>query len=290
MQTRTTSVTVLGLGLMGAALAEALLRDGHTVTVWNRSAAKAAPLVAKGAVQAPDAGAAIAASPLVVVCLSVYANAEEILASDALAGRTVVQLTSGAPDQARAMAGLVTGRGARYLDGGIMAVPQMIGGPGALILYSGDEDAFTRHKDVLAAFGEARHVGADPGLAPLLDFALLDAMYGMYAGVYHAIALARSGGVTASESTPMITDWLAAMMHAFPEQARALDAGEFGTDVSSVATSQIAFPTLIETSVRQGVDPAPLLPMRDLLDRAVADGHGADGLHRLIPLLETGKG
>ncbi|WP_242905576.1 NAD(P)-dependent oxidoreductase [Actinomadura terrae] len=285
-----TSVTVLGLGLMGTALAEALLAEGHAVTVWNRSAAKAAPLVAKGAVQASDAGAAIEASELVIVCLSVYANAEEILATDALAGRTVVQLTSGSPDQARAMAGLVTGRGARYLDGGIMAVPQMIGGPGALILYSGDEDAFTRHKDVLAVLAEARHVGADPGLAPLLDFALLDAMYGMYAGFYHALALARSEGITASAFAPMVTDWMAAMMRSFPEQARALDAGEFGTHVSSVATSQVAFPTLIETSVRQGVDPALLLPMRDLLDRAVAEGHGADALQRLVPLLETGKG
>ena len=36
-----TPVTVIGLGLMGQALAGAFLRAGHPTTVWNRSAAKA---------------------------------------------------------------------------------------------------------------------------------------------------------------------------------------------------------------------------------------------------------
>ncbi|MFD0687673.1 NAD(P)-dependent oxidoreductase [Actinomadura fibrosa] len=280
-----TSVTVLGLGLMGSALAAALLDAGYTTTVWNRSAAKAEPLAAKGAVAAATAAEAIEASPLVIVCLSVYANAEEVLADGALAGRTVVQLTNGTPRQARDLADHVTGHGARYLDGGIMAVPQMIGRPEALILYSGDEDAFAAHRDVLAALGSPRHVGADPGLAPLFDLALLDAMYGMFAGFAHAVALVRSEKVAATVFEPMATAWLTAMMRSFPEQARAVDAGEYGTDVSSVATSQVAFPGLIATSEDQGVDPSLLLPMRDLLDRAVASGHGDDGLARLIPLL-----
>ena len=42
-------VTVIGLGLMGQALAGTLLRDGHPTTVWNRTPAKAGPLVARGA-------------------------------------------------------------------------------------------------------------------------------------------------------------------------------------------------------------------------------------------------
>ncbi|MEV0663480.1 NAD(P)-dependent oxidoreductase [Actinomadura luteofluorescens] len=281
----TTSVTVLGLGLMGSALAEALLRDGRTVTVWNRSHAKAEPLVAKGAVEAESAEAAISASPLVIVCLSVYANAEEILGG-AAAGRTIVQLTNGTPRQARAMAGRAAGLGARYVDGGIMAVPPMIGQPGALILYSGDEEAFEEHRETLAALGRPQFLGGDPGLAPLFDLALLDAMYGMFAGVQHAFALVRSEKVAATEFEPMATAWLTAMLGSLPEQARAVEAGDFATSVSSVATSQMAFPGLIETSRDQGVDPGYLLPVRDLLDRAVEEGHGEDGLARLITLLE----
>ncbi|WP_141582796.1 NAD(P)-dependent oxidoreductase [Actinomadura sp. WMMA1423] len=285
----TTSVTVLGLGLMGSALAEALLKDGRTVTVWNRSRGKAEPLVAKGAVEAESAEAAVSASPLVIVCLSVYANAEEVLGG-AAAGRTIVQLTNGTPRQARAMAGHVAGLGARYVDGGIMAVPPMIGRPEALILYSGDEEAFEEHRETLAALGGARFLGSDPGLAPLVELALLDAMYGMIAGFQHALALVRSEKVAATEFAPMATAWLTAMMGTLPQQARAVEAGDFATSVSSIATSQVAFPGLIETSRDQGVDPGYLLPLRALLDRAVAEGHGEDGLARLITLLERPAG
>ncbi|TDB82305.1 NAD(P)-dependent oxidoreductase [Actinomadura sp. KC216] len=281
-----TSVTVLGLGFMGTALAEALLKNGHSVTVWNRSPGKAEPLAAKGARPAATAAEAIAASPLVIVCMSVYGNADGVLTGDVLAGRTVVQLTNGTPKQARALAEHVTGSGGRYVDGGIMAVPQMIGGPDALVLYSGDEAAFEENRALLGAFGGARFLGTDPGLAPLFDLALLDAMYGMIAGYFHAVALVRSEKVQVAEFNPMVTAWLTAMMEGFSEYARALDDGDFSTDVSSVATNQVAFPGLMDTSREQGVDPALLAPLRDLLDRAVAEGHGKDGLARLVTLLE----
>ncbi|MES9541741.1 NAD(P)-binding domain-containing protein [Actinomadura sp. NPDC000600] len=286
----TTSVTVLGLGLMGSALAEALLKDGRTVTVWNRSRAKAGPLAAKGAVEAESAAAAISASPLVIVCLSVYANAEEVLDTGAAAGRTIVQLTNGTPRQARAMADRVAGLGARYVDGGIMAVPPMIGRPEALILYSGDEGAFEEHRETLEVLGRAQFLGADPGLAPLFDLALLDAMYGMFAGFQHAFALVRSEKVAATDFEPMATAWLTAMLGTLPEQARAVEEGDFATSVSSVATSRVAFPGLVEMSRDQGVDPGYLLSVQSLLDRAVEEGYGEDGLARLITLLETPGG
>ncbi|MFF5975579.1 NAD(P)-binding domain-containing protein [Streptomyces sp. NPDC012769] len=46
-------VTVIGLGRMGRALAEAFLREGYETTVWNRTAARAEPLLAAGARFAP---------------------------------------------------------------------------------------------------------------------------------------------------------------------------------------------------------------------------------------------
>lgn len=58
-------VTAIDLGNMGPALARALLKNGRAVTAWNRSPEKAAPLVDKGAVLAPSAAAALAASPII---------------------------------------------------------------------------------------------------------------------------------------------------------------------------------------------------------------------------------
>ena len=63
------SVTMLGLGAMGTALARTWLAAGHPLTVWNRTPARAAALAPEGARVAGSAAQAVAANTLVVVCL-----------------------------------------------------------------------------------------------------------------------------------------------------------------------------------------------------------------------------
>lgn len=62
-------VTVLGTGAMGAGVAGSLLREGHEVTVWNRSADKAAPLGDLGATVAPDPNGAVEHAEVVLLTL-----------------------------------------------------------------------------------------------------------------------------------------------------------------------------------------------------------------------------
>jgi 3-hydroxyisobutyrate dehydrogenase-like beta-hydroxyacid dehydrogenase len=97
------SVTVIGLGAMGSALASAVLTAGYPTAVWNRSPERTQPLVAAGAVAAATPAEAIEASRLVIVCLLDMASVTDVLdpAKDALAGRVLVNLTNGTPAQAR---------------------------------------------------------------------------------------------------------------------------------------------------------------------------------------------
>lgn len=62
-------VTVLGTGAMGAGVAQSLLREGHEVTVWNRSPERATPLGGQGATVATDAGSAVADAEVVLLTL-----------------------------------------------------------------------------------------------------------------------------------------------------------------------------------------------------------------------------
>ena len=73
------AVAVIGLGDMGSALARAFLANRHRVTVWNRTAAKATPLVQAGAQQAKSVEAAVAAGDVIVVCVLDYAISESLL-------------------------------------------------------------------------------------------------------------------------------------------------------------------------------------------------------------------
>ncbi|MDQ0941574.1 NAD(P)-dependent oxidoreductase [Streptomyces sp. V1I1] len=281
-------VSVLGLGMMGTALAAAFLKAGHPVTVWNRSPAKTGPLVAQGALPAKTAAGAVAESPLVVFCLLTNDNVEELFATlpEAVAGKTLVNLTNGTPAQARDLAAWSAKHGAHYIDGGIMAVPQMIAGPHAYVLYSGDEQAYETHRPTLAALGDTKWTGTDPGLAALHDLALLTGMYGMFMGVLQAFALVRTENIPATEFSELLVPWISAMLSGAPELGKAIDTGQHLTDVSSLAVSQAAFPNLLNTFRDQGVSTEFFEPLQAIMDRAIEQGYEADSLSRLADLLK----
>ncbi|WP_025846174.1 NAD(P)-dependent oxidoreductase [Paenibacillus ehimensis] len=283
-----TPVTVIGLGMMGSALADAFLNAGHRTTVWNRSADKADALVAKGAVRAASAAEAVSASPLIVVCVLDYEAVHEILgpAGGRLAGRTLVNLTNGKPEQARKAAKWANEQGANYLDGGIMAVPQMIAGPEAFLLYSGSPEAFETYRRELDVLGAGKYLGEDAGLAALYDLALLTTAYGLIGGFFHAVALVGTEKVEAAAFTVLVIPWLQAMIASLPSQAQAIDANNHTTDVSSLNINKVGFVNLIEASQEQGVSTELVAPIQALVNRAVADGYGADGLTRLVELLK----
>ncbi|MEU9009635.1 NAD(P)-binding domain-containing protein [Streptomyces sp. NPDC048479] len=281
------AVSVLGLGLMGSALAAAFLKAGHPVTVWNRSAARTGPLVAQGALPAATPVDAVASSPLVVVCLLTNENVQELLATlgDDLAGRALVNVTNGTPAQARELAAWATEQGADYLDGGIMAVPQMIAGPHAYVLYSGPQRTFDAHRETLSALGGTNYVGTDPGLAALYDLALLTGMYGMVLGVMQAYALVRTEDIPATEFSELLVPWINAMLAGAPQWAKAIDSGRHLTDVSSLAVNHAAFPNFLAAFREQGVRTDLFEPFQAILDRAMAEGYEADGLSRIADLL-----
>ncbi|UYO05420.1 MULTISPECIES: NAD(P)-dependent oxidoreductase [Paenibacillus] len=281
-------VSVIGLGMMGSALAQAFLKEGRRTTVWNRTPGRAETLAAEGAVSARTVAEAIAASPLILICVLDYAAVQEILeqAGDVLAGRTVVNLTNGSPAQARQTAAWTAEHGAEYLDGGIMAVPQMIGTSGAFVLYSGSSSAFEAWQPALEKLGGTKYLGGDPGLAPLYDLALLSVMYGMYGGLFHAIAMIRSVGVQAESFTPLVVPWLSAMSASMPRIAQAVDANDHRTDVSSLYINQTGFVNFIAASRELGISTELITPMQALIDRGVAEGHGTDGLTRIIEMIQ----
>ncbi len=246
---------------MGRALAAVLFKAGCTVTVWNRTPGRAAP----GVVVAPSIAAAAAASPLVVACVVDNSALRSVLTPDMVAGRTLVNLTNGTPRQARELAEEFE---ESYVDGGIMAVPPMIGQPGSLIFYSGSKAAFADAETTLAILGEARFLGEDAGRASLYDLALLSAMYGMFGGIDHALALGASADVPEAELRPMVVDWLRAMLTGQEQPA------DRAPEYASLEMQATAYVNLLDASREQGVRTDLVAPMGELLHRAVTAGPG----------------
>ncbi|WP_214412205.1 NAD(P)-dependent oxidoreductase [Sphaerisporangium fuscum] len=281
-------LTLLGLGAMGTALGRAWLAAGRRLTVWNRTPGRAEPLAAEGARVAATAAEAVAASDLVVVCLLDDASVGEALATVDLAGKDLVNLTTGTPAQSRARAEWARGRGARFLDGGIMAVPPMIGVPdsGAYIFYSGSRESYDTHQDTLAVPAGRRYVGEDAGHAALHDVALLSAMTGMFAGVAHAFALIRKEDIAPKDFAPLLVSWLNAMAGYAYGIAEQLESGDYTRGVTSNLAMMVeGNATLLRTAEEQGVSPELLTPFMALMERRLAGGHGDEGTTGVIDLL-----
>lgn len=279
-------VTVIGLGMMGTALAETFLNNDRPTTVWNRSAKKADDLVSKGAHRAATVTEAVAASGVVVVCVSTYEVLHEILepVSHALSGRVLVNLTSGTPDEARQTAGWAAERGVEYLDGAIMAVPPMIGQAETLIFYAGSRDAFDANQPTLAVLGgAATYLGTDTGIPMLYDVALLGILWSTLAGYFHALALVGTEKITAAEFLPYATAWITHVaLPSMPYLGREVDEGNYATEISSLDVNKAAIAHLIDASKAQGIGVEVMIPIQKIIDRRVAEGHGNDSLASLI--------
>ncbi|MEU6919033.1 NAD(P)-dependent oxidoreductase [Streptomyces olindensis] len=284
-----TPVSVIGLGLMGQALAAAFLRAGHPTTVWNRTASKADPLVAEGARLAPSVGDAVAAGSLTVVCLTDYAAVRDLLGADGvdLDGAMLVNLTSGDSAQAREAARWAGQRGARYLDGAIMAVPPAIGTAEAMILHSGAQADFQEYESALGALGTVTYLGADHGLASLYDVAGLAMMWSVLNAWLQGTALLRTAGVDAGTFAPFARQIAAGVAEWLPGYAEQIDSGSFPAEVSALETDARAMAHLVEESEAVGVNAELPKLIKAMADRAIAAGHGKEQYPVLIE--EFGK-
>lgn len=282
-------VTVVGLGAMGSALAAAVLRAGHPTTVWNRSAGKAQALVDAGATRASTPGAAVQAGPLVLACVRDDAALHDALdpVVDALAGRVLLNLTSGTPEEIRATAAWAADHSLTYLDGKVLALPSTIGTPHAFILFSGDSDAFAEHRPTLDALGATTLVGPDPGAATLYDLGLLGLMYGTTTGFLHALAVLRAEGIDADAFGPFATRFAAGLPTMLTGIAAQVQSGTYGPGEASLDMQAAYLGHMVQVSEARGIDPGFPRYIRSVVERAVAAGHGGDDLGRLVEHLET---
>jgi 3-hydroxyisobutyrate dehydrogenase-like beta-hydroxyacid dehydrogenase len=224
----------------------------------------------------------------VIACLLDRASVHDVLdpAAAALSGKVLVNLTTSTPEDASELATWADKHDvAGFIDGGIMAVPSMIGGPDALILYSGSESGFSAHRDALEVFGTAKYVGTEPGRSALLDLAMLHGMYGMFVGFFQAAAIVDTEAVEVTEfTTSLLVPWLEAMLSALPKYAADIDAGDYSGSESNLAmqASGMGFAEFTESI---GANGELLAPLDRLIRQRVADGHGGDDLSSVFELI-----
>ena len=195
----------VGLGTMGSFMAANLVRQGYSLTVWNRTPGRAAKIVELGAHEAESARDVGETSDVVILCLTDSPQVEEVLFADlGLAaglrpGSLVVDCSTINPLKAKEFSERLAGQGVAMLD-----APVSGGSEGArlatlTILVGGDELDFERAAPVLSSLGTTvTHLGPI-GAGQWAKAVNQVILAGTYLGVAEGVTLALKAGLDAEK-------------------------------------------------------------------------------------------
>lgn len=208
-------VGFLGLGALGAAMAGNLLERGYALRVFNRTAAKAAPLVARGAHRAESPRDAAERGGIVVSVLWDDAAADAVATSegflDALGpGGVHVAMGTIRPATAQRLAALHASRGVDYVDAPVFGRPEAATARQLWIPIAGPAAAKQRARPVLDALG-ARGVfdfGEAAGAAVLVKLVGNYMIGSASRTMAEALAIAAASGGDAHAIVEMLTTTL----------------------------------------------------------------------------------
>ncbi|MGR3501351.1 NAD(P)-dependent oxidoreductase [Pseudaestuariivita sp.] len=189
-------IAFLGTGLMGAHMAVNLVRAGHDVTAWNRTAAKAAPVADAGGKVAESALDAVRGAEIIVSILSDGPTTGAVMADVAgalSAGQVWVDMCSAKPEEARTQAEALSGAGVALIDAPVSGGTKGAEAASLAIMAGGDAETFAAVESMLGAMGRPMHVGPTGSgqLSKLANQAIVAVTIGVVA---EAMLLLEKGG------------------------------------------------------------------------------------------------
>lgn len=210
-----TLVAFIGTGAMGGPMAANLLAAGYTVKVWNRNAARCAPLVMLGAQACISIPEAVHEAAFVVSMVS-----DDVASTEVMLGRSPVLRSAGAdgtplsgvvasagigtiiidcstntPATAREIAHAARKRGLQYLDAPVSGSLTQARGRELVFMVGGDNDAFGKARPLFDAMGRmSRHMGTSGAGASIK---LVNNMLSgtMNAAIAEALSVAEAAGL-----------------------------------------------------------------------------------------------
>lgn len=196
----TPSVTLLGVGRMGAAFVDRWSAAERPVVLWNRTASAAQALAGPGVTVAADAASAAAASPVVVtMVMNGEALRGVLIESGALAamqpGSVVVDLSTVDVESSQTVAIAAAEHGIAYVRGAVSGTPPVVRAGNAALLLSGEQRAIDLATPVLDELAPNHAVVGEAEEARVVKIAINAMLGGTMQMLAEAVALAEASGV-----------------------------------------------------------------------------------------------
>lgn len=159
------TIGFVGTGLMGRGMAHSLLRQGHTVRVWNRTRSKAEDVAKAGAaVAATPADAARGADVVVTMLADPAAVAACVEGPDGILsalrkGAVVIDSSTVSPPSTRRMGELIAKAGGHLLDAPVFGSKNEAETGALGFIVGGDRAVFDSVQDVFSALGKSTYMG-----------------------------------------------------------------------------------------------------------------------------------
>ena len=159
-----TTVAVIGLGAMGSRIARRLLDADPDVLVWNRTAAKAEPLVAAGAASAASPADAAERADAVITMLAdpdalrAVTEGPDGIAAGATAGTTVIEMSTVGPAAVRWLASALPD-GVGLIDAPVLGSLKEAESGSLKVFIGGPADLVERWTPLLSTLGSPMHIG-----------------------------------------------------------------------------------------------------------------------------------
>lgn len=279
-------VLMIGLGAMGSVLARLLLEKGKTVTIWNRSEEKNLPLRAIGASYTPDIREAVETNGIILICLLDYTMTEQVLHGISLEGKTVIQLSTGTPQDARLMAASFGARGAEYLDGAILATPSQMGTDQTPIFLSGNKAAWATSEVILRILGGGViYFGEAAGAAAAWDIAALSSMFGMMIGFLNGARICETEGLQVADLGNMILDIAPVLGKMIKDTADDIQQQKYDSPQSSIDICAGTFDLMVRLSAENKLDAGFARFAQQLFHKGQEAGYGQQRISALIKTL-----
>jgi 3-hydroxyisobutyrate dehydrogenase len=280
----TSSVAVLGTGIMGAGMARSLVKAGLDVTVWNRSADKARPLADDGAKVAADPAEAVSGADVVVTMLfDVDAVAEVMQRALAATPEHAIWAQTSTVGLAgtQRLADLAGRYGRGFVDAPVLGTKQPAERGQLIVLASGPRELAPRVEPVFEAIGSKTvWVGERVGDGHRLKLVLNSWVLSITAATGQAIALTRDLGV----DPQLFLDTIAGGVTDSPYaqlKGKAMLAGDFAPAfglAGAVKDSELIIDALREV----GDDPALMQAVHHLMSAAADAGHADEDMAAVV--------
>ena len=285
-------VVCIGCGTMGSRHVAAYMKNGHSVTIVNRTEAKAQPFVEKGASYVPDVSSLKGDADLVSINLTDYDIGLEMIKKNPeyFKGKTIVNLSTGEGTKVREFDETVRSFGGRFICGVITCYPRNIGpDKDGSLAFAGDRKAYEEVKDILASLSpENVFVGEDPTLATVTDVAWLAPHYGLYWGMIQGAAVCRDAGIDLMLYKDMVKVWIEALMDLVCDQIEhKIIPEKYGEGIEALVDVQVvALNEIVEDMENRGYDAGPLRGILEITKRTAAGGDGDKNFEAIIDYLK----